>query len=199
MNNLIQHIAPDFTAEAVLPNGSIEKVTLSDFIGKKYVVLFFYPLDFTFVCPSEILAFSNRIHEFDKRNVVVLGISVDSPYAHQAWRMQQVKDGGIGPVKFALVSDIDKKISKNFSVLIDDSVALRATFLLDKAGFIRHITTNDLNLGRNIDETLRVVDALQFSEKTGKVCPAGWQIGQQAIAPNTKDTSSFIKEFGDTL
>ena len=199
MNGLIQNVAPDFTADAVLPNDEIAQVTLSDFIDKKYVVLFFYPLDFTFVCPSEILAFSNRISEFEKRNVEVLGVSIDSLYSHKAWRNTPTKNGGIGKIKFTLISDIDKNIAKNFNVLINDSVALRATFLLDKSGVIRHITTNDLNIGRNIDETLRTVDALQFSEKHGQVCPAGWQTGDKAITPNTTDIAEYLTKFADKL
>lgn len=199
MNKLIQNIAPDFTADAVLPNDEIAQITLSDFIDKQYVVLFFYPLDFTFVCPSEILAFSNRISEFKKRNVTVLGVSVDSPYSHKAWRNTPPKNGGIGHIKFSLVADINKNIAKNFNVLINDSVALRATFLIDKSGIIRHITTNDLNIGRNIDETLRTIDALQFSEKNGQVCPAGWQTGDEAITPNTTDTAAYLTKFADTL
>jgi len=199
MYTLIQSVAPDFTSDAVLADGTLAKVSLSDFRNKKYVVLFFYPLNFTFVCPSEILAFSNRIQEFEKRNVTVLGVSIDSHYAHKAWRDKDVNNGGIGPVKFTLVSDIDKTIAKNFHVLINNSVALRGTFLIDKSGIVRHITVNDLNIGRNIDETLRTVDALQFSEKHGQVCPAGWRPGDKAITPNAQDIQAYIKEFSDKL
>ncbi len=199
MSTLIQKIAPDFIEEAVMDDGSFAKIKLSKFRNKSYVILFFYPLDFTFVCPSEILAFSNRINEFKKRNVNVLGISVDSHFTHLAWRNTTVDNGGIGKIKFPLVSDITKDISRQYEVLINNSVALRGTFLIDKKGIIRHSTLNDLPLGRNIDETLRIIDSLQFSEKSGEVCPAGWNKGEEAIVPNAQGIANYLGKFSTEL
>lgn len=199
MYTLIQKPAPDFTADAVLANGELSKVTLSDFKDKQYVALFFYPLDFTFVCPSEILAFSKRMKEFESRNVAVLGVSVDSQYSHFAWRNTPVEKGGIGNINFPLVADITKEIARDYGVLIDDSVALRGTFLIDKAGTIRHATLNDLPLGRNVDETLRTIDALQFTEEHGEVCPAGWNKGDKAMRADAQGVASYLAENSDKL
>ncbi|RPH75515.1 peroxiredoxin [bacterium] len=195
MYSLIQKPAPDFTAEAVLPNGDFAKISLSSFKDKKYVVLFFYPLDFTFVCPSEIISFSNKISEFESRDVQVIGVSVDSKFSHFAWRKTPVDQGGIGQIRYPLVSDLTKEICRDYGVLVDDAVALRGTFLIDKGGIVRHATLNDLPLGRNVDETLRVVDALQFTEKNGEVCPAGWKKGQPGMTPTAAGVASYLKEF----
>jgi peroxiredoxin (alkyl hydroperoxide reductase subunit C) len=199
MYSLIQKPAPDFSAEAVMPNGEFTKLTLSSFKDKKYVVLFFYPLDFTFVCPSEIISFSNKMSEFESRNVQVMGVSVDSKFSHHAWRKTPVDQGGIGNISFPLISDITKEISRDYGVLIDDAVALRGTFLIDRAGVVRHATLNDLPLGRSVDETLRMVDALQHTEEHGEVCPAGWKKGQTAMKPNASGVSSYLKENAATL
>lgn len=199
MYTLIQKPAPDFTAEAVLANGDMAKVTLSDYKDKNYVVLFFYPLDFTFVCPSEILAFSHRMEDFKSRGVEVLGVSVDSQFSHHAWRETPVEKGGIGPIQFPLVADITKEIARDYGVLVDDSVALRGTFLIDKSGTIRHATLNDLPLGRNVDETLRMVDALQFHEKHGEVCPAGWNKGDQGMRADAAGVASYLSENAEKL
>jgi peroxiredoxin (alkyl hydroperoxide reductase subunit C) len=194
METLIQKAAPDFKAEAVLANGEFADIKLSDYKGKKYVVLFFYPLDFTFVCPSEIIAFSNRIAEFESRDVQVLGVSVDSKFSHFAWRETAVDKGGIGRITYPLIADLNKQISRDYGVLLDEAVALRGTFLIDKNGVVRHATLNDLPLGRNVDETLRLVDALQHTEKHGEVCPAGWEKGATAMTPTAAGVASYLKE-----
>lgn len=199
MYSLIQKQAPDFTADAVMPNGEFSKITLSDFKDKKYLCLFFYPLNFTFVCPSELIAFSRRVPEFDKRNVQVLGVSVDSQFSHLAWRKTPVDNGGIGEVAYPLVSDLTKDISRDYGVLINDSVALRGTFLIDRSGIVRHATLNDLPLGRNVDEMLRLVDALQHNEEHGEVCPAGWKKGEVAMKASTAGVASYLKEHSATL
>jgi peroxiredoxin (alkyl hydroperoxide reductase subunit C) len=191
---LVQKSAPDFSADAVMPNGDFTKITLSSFKDKKYVCLFFYPLDFTFVCPSEIISFANRNALFEERHVQLLGISVDSKFSHNAWRKTPVNQGGIGAIPFPLVSDITKEICRDYGVLVDDSVALRGTFLIDKQGIVRHATINDLPLGRNADETLRVIDALHFAEKNGEVCPAGWKKGDRAIKPTADGVASYLSE-----
>lgn len=191
--SLIQKPAPNFKAEAVLANGEIAELSLSSFKGK-YVVLFFYPADFTFVCPTEILSFSNHIEEFEKRNTQVIGVSVDGVHSHRAWRNTKVEDGGIGAVKYPLVADITKDIARSFDVLLDSGVALRGTFLIDKQGILRQATINDLPLGRSIEEALRLVDALQFTEEHGEVCPAGWQKGKAGLQANAKGIASYLAE-----
>ncbi len=191
--SLVQKPAPDFTAKAVMPNGEIESVSLSSFKGK-YVVFFFYPFDFTFVCPTEILAFSNHIKEFEKRSVQVLGCSIDSQHVHRAWRNTKVEDGGIGHIAYPLVADVNKTIARDYGVLLEGGMALRGTFLIDKSGVVRHETVNDLDLGRSVEETLRVVDALQHTEQHGEVCPAGWAKGKVAMKGTPQATASFLKE-----
>ncbi len=199
MYTLIRKPAPDFTAEAVLKNGDFTEITLSSFRGQKYVALFFYPLDFTFVCPSEIIAFSRRAKAFQERDTEIIGVSVDSKYSHFAWRNTSVENGGIGAIDFSLVSDLSKEISRDYGVLIDDSVALRGTFIIDKAGVIRHATLNDLPLGRNVDETLRILDAIQFNEQHGEVCPAGWQKGKQGMRPNASGVAAYLADHAENL
>ena len=189
---LVTKEAPDFKAQAVMPDGSFQEISLSDYRGKK-VVLFFYPLDFTFVCPSEIIAFDHRVAEFEKRGVVVLGCSVDSHFSHHAWRNTAVENGGIGQVTFPLVADIDKNIARDYDVLFNESVALRGSFLIDENGVVRHQVINDLPLGRNVDEMLRMVDALAFHEKHGEVCPAGWQPGKATIKPDPTDKKEYFE------
>ena len=190
---LVTKEAPDFKAQAVMPDGSFQEISLSDYRGKK-VVLFFYPLDFTFVCPSEIIAFDHRVAEFEKRSVVVLGCSVDSHFSHHAWRNTAVENGGIGQVTFPLVADIDKNIARDYDVLFNESVALRGSFLIDENGVVRHQVINDLPLGRNVDEMLRMVDALAFHEKHGEVCPAGWQEGKPGMTASADGVASYLSE-----
>lgn len=192
MYTLIQKPAPDFSADAVLPNGDFKEITLSSFRDKKYVALFFYPLDFTFVCPSEIISFSNRAKKFAELDTQVIGVSVDSKFSHLAWRKTPVNEGGIGPIEFPLVSDLNKEISRDYGVLLNDSVALRGTFIIDKSGIVRHATLNDLPLGRDVDETLRVIEALQHTEKHGEVCPAGWRKGKVGMSPNAGGVAAYL-------
>lgn len=191
MSSLVTKAAPDFTAQAVMPDNSFQDLTLSSYKGK-YMILFFYPLDFTFVCPSEIIAFDKKLQEFKDRNCEVIAVSVDSHYSHWAWKNTAVKDGGIGNVQFPIVADLSKNISRDYGVLINDSVALRGLFLIDKEGIIRHTVINDLSLGRSTDEALRMLDALQFTEKHGEVCPANWQPGEDAMAPTAEGVASYL-------
>lgn len=199
MYTLIQKPAPDFTAEAVLKNGDFKDITLSSFRDKQYVVLFFYPLDFTFVCPSEIIAFSNRVKDFEERNTQVIGVSVDSKFSHHAWRNTPVEKGGIGNIGFPLVSDITKEIARDYGVLVNDAVALRGTFVIDKSGVVRHATINDLPIGRNPDEMLRIIDAVQHNEQHGEVCPANWKKGAKAMTPNAEGVASFLSNHAKAL
>ena len=196
--SLVQKPAPDFKATAVFANGDEKEIALSSLQGK-YVVLFFYPFDFTFVCPTEILAFSNHIEEFKKRNVEVLGVSIDSAHVHRAWRATKVEDGGIGPIGYPLVADVNKDIARAYGVLLDGGMALRGTFLIDKAGTVRQETVNDLPLGRSVEETLRLVDALQYVEEHGEVCPAGWQKGKTAMKANPAGVAAYLKENATSL
>ncbi|OGP23660.1 MAG: thioredoxin peroxidase [Deltaproteobacteria bacterium GWB2_55_19] len=189
----VQNEAPDFKAQAVMGDGTVKEVNLSDYRGK-YVVLFFYPLDFTFVCPTEIIAMSERIEEFEVRKAQVIGVSVDSHFSHIAWRNTERKQGGIGDVSYPLVSDLDKSISRNYGVLVEKpGIALRGLFIIDKLGKIRHITINDLPLGRNVDEVLRMLDAIQFNEKHGEVCPANWHKGDDGMKPDQKGLVSYAE------
>ena len=192
MPSLVTKQAPDFTAQAALPDDSFAEVTLSSYRGKKYVVLFFYPLDFTFVCPSEIIAFDKALPEFETRNVQVLGVSVDSHFTHWAWRQTPRNRGGIGPVGYPLVSDLNKKISQDYDVLLDDGIALRGLFLIDKHGVVQHALVNNLPLGRSVDEVLRLVDALQFTEEHGEVCPANWHQGETAMKPTAEGVAKYL-------
>ena len=186
MSTLVTKLGPDFTATAVMPDNSMkDDFNLSDYRGK-YVMLFFYPLDFTFVCPSEIIAFDKKLDQFKAKNCEVIGVSIDSQFSHWAWKNTPVKEGGIGNVQYPLVADLDKKISRHYGVLLDIGVALRGTFLIDKEGVVRHAVINDLPLGRSIDEALRMVDALQFHEEHGDVCPANWQQGEDAMTPTSE-------------
>ncbi|HZX35175.1 MAG TPA: peroxiredoxin [Thermodesulfobacteriota bacterium] len=182
----IQLEAPDFAAQAVMPDGSIKELKLSSYKGK-YVALFFYPLDFTFVCPTEIIALSDRIAEFKERNAEVIGVSVDSQFTHVAWRSTPRDKGGVGEVSFPLVADLDKSICAKYGVLLEKpGIALRGLFIIDKDLKLRHVTINDLPLGRNVDEMLRVIDAVQFNEKHGEVCPANWKKGSKGMKPTQK-------------
>ena len=191
--NLVTKEAPDFTATAVMPDGSFkDDFKLSDYRGKN-VVLFFYPLDFTFVCPTEIIAFDNKIKEFEERNTQVIGVSVDSQFSHYAWRNTDRKKGGIGQVNYPLVADLTKKISEDYAVLINNAVALRGLFLIDKEGVVRHQVVNDLPLGRSIDEALRIVDALQTFEEVGEVCPANFHKGDDTMKPTQDGLEAYAE------
>ena len=191
MSVLVQKEAPDFKAQAVMPDGSFQEVSLSDYKGK-YVLLYFYPLDFTFVCPTEIIAFSDRESEFAALDVQVLGCSIDSHFSHLAWRNTPRTEGGIGDITYPLVADLDKEIAKSYDVLLDAGIALRGLFLIDKDGVVRHQVVNDLPLGRSVDEALRMVKALQFFENNGEVCPANWQEGARTIKPTPGDSQEFF-------
>lgn len=184
--------APDFTATAVMPDNSFnDTFSLADYKGK-YVVLFFYPLDFTFVCPSEILAFNEKLGEFHARNCEVIGVSVDSHFSHWAWKNTPVNKGGIGNIQYPLVADITKNIAREYGVLFNDAIALRGLFILDKEGIVRHALVNDLPLGRSVDEALRVLDALQFTEEFGEVCPANWSKGKEGMKPNAEGVAEYL-------
>jgi peroxiredoxin (alkyl hydroperoxide reductase subunit C) len=190
---LVGKPAPEFKANAVI-NGDFKEVKLSDYRGK-YVVMFFYPLDFTFVCPTELHAFQDKLDHFKKLNTEVLAVSVDSQFSHLAWFNTKREDGGIEGCKYPLISDINKTIARDYDVLIPDAgVALRGTFLIDKNGVVRHQTINDLPLGRNIDEYLRLVEALQFTEEHGEVCPANWKKGEKSMKPNQTGLKTYFKK-----
>lgn len=197
---LVTNPAPDFTATAVLADGSIvDNFKLSENFGKKGTVLFFYPLDFTFVCPSEIIAFSHRIEDFKSRGVNVIGVSVDSQFSHFAWRETPVNNGGIGRIKYPLVADLTKQISKDYDVLFGNSVALRGSFLIDAKGTIRHAVINDLPLGRNIDEMIRMVDTMQFTDEHGEVCPANWKKGDEGMKASTEGVAEYLAKHANEL
>jgi len=191
MSTLVTRQAPDFTAQAVLPDNSFAELTLSSYRGK-YVVLFFYPLDFTFVCPSEIIAFDKAVEKFEAKNAQVLGVSVDSHFTHLAWKNTPPDRGGIGQVKYPLIADLSKKISKKYGVLFGKEVALRGLFLIDTEGVVRHALVNDLPLGRSVDEALRILDALQFHEEHGEVCPANWREGEDAMKPTADGVAQYL-------
>lgn len=200
MSVLVGHKAPDFTARAVMPNGEIdEEFHLRDYIADSLGVLFFYPLDFTFVCPSEILAFNNRIADFESRDAKVIGVSVDSHFTHAAWRNTAIDQGGIGPVKFPLVADLDKSIARDYDVLCNGEVAYRGTFLIDQERVVRHQVVNDLPLGRNVDDALRMVDALLFHQEHGEVCPAGWNKGDEGMKADAKGVASYLEKNAEKL
>jgi len=213
---LVTKKAPEFKTQAVMPDNTIQEVNLSDYKGKK-VVLFFYPLDFTFVCPTELLAFDKRLGEFNSRDTQVLGCSVDSRWAHLAWKNTDINNGGIGNVQYPLLQDLDKSIARNYDVLVGASsvmveteegveatsigggVALRGSYLIDEEGVIRHAVLNDLPLGRNIDEMLRMIDALTHHQKHGEVCPAGWKDGDTAMAESPEGVASYLSDNSDKL
>ena len=201
MSILVGKQFPDFTASAVLANGEItESFNLSTEIKNKYGIVFFYPLDFTFVCPSELIALDNRIAEFTQRNTVVVGISIDSAFTHSAWRKTSIKDGGIGNVRYPLVADVSHRISQAFGVEHPEAqLALRGAFLIGKDGIVRSQIVNDFPLGRNIDELIRLVDALQFHEKHGEVCPAGWNKGDVGIEPTAQGIASYLTDKAEAL
>lgn len=197
---LVTQKAPEFCATAVMGDNQInEEFKLYDSLGEKGAVVFFWPLDFTFVCPSEIIAFDKRLDEFKKRGIEVIGVSIDSHFTHLAWKNTPVDRGGIGQVRFPMVADLDKSISKNFDVLLGGGVALRGSFLIDSDGTIRHAVVNDLPLGRNIDEMIRMVDAMLFTNKYGEVCPAGWQEGKKAMKASPEGVAEYLAANTDEL
>ncbi|MBI5937478.1 MAG: peroxiredoxin [Betaproteobacteria bacterium] len=197
---LVGKQAPDFTAVAVMGDNDINaSFTLSAHTKGKYAVVFFYPLDFTFVCPSELIAFDHRLQEFKDRNVEVIGVSIDSQFTHLAWKNTPVNQGGIGKVGYPLVADIKHDICKAYDVEADAGVAFRGSFLIDKAGVVRHQVVNDLPLGRNIDEMLRMIDALQFTEQHGEVCPAGWNKGKAGMKADPKGVADYLAKHGGEL
>ncbi len=190
---LVGKPAPDFTANAVMGDNSIRSFTLSKETQGKYVVIFFYPLDFTFVCPSELIAFDHRLDEFKKRGVEVIGVSIDSQFTHLAWKNTPVNNGGIGQVQYPLIADVKHEICRAYDVEFGPAgVAFRGSFLIDKNGTVRHQVVNDLPLGRNVDEMLRMVDALQFTEEHGEVCPAGWNKGKAGMKASTAGVAEYL-------
>lgn len=192
MSVLVGKHAPDFIATAVMADNSLkEDFKLSNYHGK-YILLFFYPLDFTFVCPSEILAYDHRMEKFRERNCEVIGVSVDSPYTHLAWKKTPIEKGGIANIRYPLVSDITKSIARDYDVLTNEAVALRGTFIIDRMGTVQHQVVNNLPLGRDVDEALRILDALQFHEKFGEVCPANWQVGKEAMKPTAEGVAQYL-------
>ena len=191
MTAFVSEAAPTFSADAY-DNGNFKQISLADFKGKK-VVLFFYPLDFTFVCPTEILAFADASEEFKKRNTAVLGCSVDSKFTHHAWAQVPREEGGIKGVNFPILSDLNKTIARDYGILLQGGVALRGLFIINKDGVLKHATINHLDLGRNINEVLRLLDAIDFSEEHGEVCPANWQQGQKAMKPNAESLKQYMK------
>ena len=199
MGVLVGKQAPDFTALAVLGNNEIKQMRFSEFTKGKYAVVFFYPLDFTFVCPSELIAFDHRLDEFKKRNVKVIGVSIDSQFTHLAWKNTPVDKGGIGQVRYPLVADIKHEICQAYDVETAGGIALRGSFLIDRGGVVRHQVVNDGPLGRNIDEMIRMVDALQFTEEHGEVCPAGWQKGKAGMKANTQGVAKYLAEHATEL
>lgn len=200
MSVLVGKPAPDFTVPAVLGSGEIvDEFTLSQAIKGKKAVVFFYPLDFTFVCPSELLAFDHRIEEFKKRNVEVIGVSIDSHFSHNAWRNTPVDQGGIGPVKYTLAADMTHEIAQSYDVESPGGMAFRGSFLIDEEGLVRHQVVNDLPLGRNIDEMLRMVDALAFHQEHGEVCPAGWKEGDQGMDASPEGVAKYLSQHGEKL
>lgn len=197
---LVGKPAPDFTAPTVMPNNEIdEQFNLKSYLKGSYGVVFFYPLDFTFVCPSEILAHDHRVPAFAERNTKVVAVSVDSHFTHLAWKNTPVDKGGLGNVQFPMVADLTKQIATDYGVLLPGGVALRGTFLIDKDGNVRSAHVNDLPLGRNVDEALRLVDALQFNEEHGEVCPAGWQKGKPGMKANPAGVAEYLAKHSESL
>lgn len=200
MGVLVGKPAPDFTAPAVLGNGEIvDEFSFSETTKGKKAVVFFYPLDFTFVCPSELLAFDSRVAEFEKRGVSVIGVSIDSHFTHNAWRNTPVNDGGIGPIKYTLVADMNHAICQAYDVESAGGMAFRGSFLIDEDGVVRHQVVNDLPLGRNIDDMLRMVDALAFHQEHGEVCPAGWQEGDKGMNASPEGVAAYLSEHSSKL
>jgi len=187
--------APEFTAPAVMPDGKIVEKASLESLRRRYTYLLFYPMDFTFVCPTEILSFNDKLDEFESRECAVVGVSVDSPHTHAAWRRTPVADGGIGEIRFPLVSDMSREIARAYGVLFRESFALRGLFLIDQAGIVRHAVVNDDPLGRSVDEALRILDALRFHDEHGEVCPANWKRGDKGLRPNTTAVIDYLSRY----
>lgn len=192
--SLVTQMAPDFTAKAVMADNTIEDFRLSSLRGK-YVVLFFYPMDFTFVCPTELIAFDNAIRRFEELDTQLVSVSVDSEFTHFAWKMTERSKGGVGKLRYPMVSDITKQIARSYGILINEAVALRGLFLIDREGVVRHEMVNDLPLGRNVEEALRVLRALQFTEKHGEACPANWNDGE-GLKPTAAGVAAYLAKHG---
>ncbi len=192
MSVLVGKAAPDFSETAVIKGQTQENYTLSQYKGKKYVVLFFYPLDFTFVCPTEMHAFQDKLAEFEKKNCQVIAVSTDSWFSHVAWLNTPKKVGGIEGVEYPIISDFNKKISADYDVLLEGGMALRGLFLIDKEGVVQHQVVNNLPLGRNIDEALRMLEALQYTEEHGEVCPANWNEGEKTMVPDSDGLKAYF-------
>lgn len=193
MSAKVQLPAPDFKATALIGE-QFKEIKLSDYKGK-YVLLYFYPLDFTFVCPTEIIAFNDKLDEFKKRNTEVIGVSVDSHFTHLAWNQTPRNKGGLGGVQYPLVADLNKNIARSYGVLIEEAgIALRGLFIIDKEGVVRHLLVNDLPLGRSVEEAIRVIDAIQFFEKNGEVCPANWKPGQASMKADPKGSQEYFSK-----
>jgi len=200
MQVFVGKVAPNFTAKVVMADNRIEpEFNLKNYVKSHKCVLFFYPLDFTFVCPSEIIAFNNRLGDFNERNVKIIAVSVDSHFAHLAWKNTSYNKGGIGNIKIPMVSDMNKNISSSYNVLNEDGISLRGTFIIDEEFIVRHILVNDLPLGRNVDETLRIIDAIEYHSLHGEVCPAGWRKGDEAISPSHKGIADYLASNADKL
>lgn len=200
MSNLIGKQAPDFIAKAIMPNNEInEHFNLHKYLDGAIGIVFFYPLDFTFVCPSEIIAFNNKLGEFSSRGARVVAVSVDSHFSHLAWKNTPVNKGGIGNVQFPIVSDLTKSISRDYDVLFNEAVSLRGTFLIDKKGVIRHLVVNDFPLGRSVDEAIRMVDALLHHDEHGEVCPANWNKGKDAMRATTEGVADYLASHAEEL
>ncbi len=192
MSSLVGKPAPEFKAQAAMPDGSFQEIALSDYKDKNYVLLFFYPLDFTFVCPTEIIAFSDKVEEFQRRGVQVLSCSVYSHFTHLAWKNVPRTEGGLGDIGYPMLADLNKKIAADYGILLDAGIALRGLFLIDKSGTVQHSVINNLPLGRNVDEAMRTVDALQFHEKNGEVCPANWTEGDKGMKADPKGSKEYF-------
>lgn len=198
MNTLVTRPAPNFTATAVMPDNSMkEDFSLSDYRGK-YIILFFYPLNFTFVCPSEIITFDHYLKKFQDKNCEIIAVSTDSQFSHLAWKNTPVNEGGIGQIQYPLVADLNKSISEQYGILQESGVPLRGTFLIDKEGIVRHTVVNDMALGRNIDEALRMLGALQLHEKHGDVCPANWEEGKDTMTPTSLGVAEYLSNLNLT-
>lgn len=199
MSILVNREAPNFIAPAVMPSGIIDENFELKSLRGKYIVLFFWPLDFTFVCPTEIIAHNRRISEFRKRDTELVGVSIDSQFTHYAWRNTPVEEGGIGNISFPMVADVKHEIVKAYGVEHPDGVALRASYLIDRDGIVQHQLVNNLPLGRNVREMLRMIDALQFHEKSGEVCPAGWEVGETGMAATSEGVSNYLTLHAEKL
>jgi peroxiredoxin (alkyl hydroperoxide reductase subunit C) len=192
--SLVKRPAPDFRSVAMV-NGEFQEVKLADYRGK-FVMLFFYPMDFTFVCPTEIIAFDQRLDDFEEIGCSILGCSVDSQFTHLAWWNTPRTEGGIKGVRYPILADVTKKVTRDYDVLTDDGVALRGTFIIDRNGFVRHATVNDLGIGRSVDEALRVVEAIQFVDEHGEVCPANWEPGRDTLKASPQESKEYFRKAG---